>query len=106
MTVLTKLNKKDFEEILLNYDLGSYEAHTAFKTSLGNTIYFITTKTGKYVLKVFEKTKKSKAVFATGDGNQYPVAVFYQIIIMQRFTNLWIYFRTGFRQIPHRVTLY
>ncbi len=52
--ILTKLEKKDFEKILSNYDLGNYISNKHVPIALQNTVYFITTTKGKYVMKIFE----------------------------------------------------
>ena len=52
--ILTKFNKKDFENILSNYNLGSYKSNKYIFTG-SNTIYEIKTLKGKFILKVHDK---------------------------------------------------
>ena len=56
MSILTKLDAKDFEKILSYYSIGKYKSHKHVSWALGNTIYFIKTDAGKFVLKVFENS--------------------------------------------------
>jgi homoserine kinase type II len=55
---LTKIVKKDFEDILENYEIGEYKSHKHVDWALGNTVYFLWTTRGKFVLKVFENASK------------------------------------------------
>ena len=54
MAVLTKLVKRDFEYILATYNVGSYIDHKHIPLALGNTVYFLKTDKGKFILKIFE----------------------------------------------------
>ena len=58
MTIITKLSKKDFENILSNYNIGDYKFHKHIPWALSNTLYTINTTKGKYVIKIFETAKK------------------------------------------------
>jgi len=51
---LTKLNKKDFGEILENYEIGKYKSSQHIRYALANTVYVLKTTKGKYILKIFE----------------------------------------------------
>lgn len=51
---LTKLNKKQFEEILEKYPLGKYKKSKHITWALGNTVYIVETTKGKIVLKILE----------------------------------------------------
>jgi len=65
MTILTKLEKDDVKEILSEYNLGSYVSHKPVD-ALGNTIYFVNTEKGKFVLKIFEKAEPEAVKFQIG----------------------------------------
>ncbi|MBR9702376.1 phosphotransferase [Candidatus Pacearchaeota archaeon] len=54
---LTNLKKKDFEDILGNYNIGKYKKSRHIKWALGNTVYIVDTTRGKYVIKIFERAK-------------------------------------------------
>lgn len=54
---LTNLRKKDFDEILINYNIGKYKKSKHIDFALGNTVYILETTKGKYVLKIFERAK-------------------------------------------------
>lgn len=56
MTILTKLKKGDFEEILKNYNLGKYKSSRHVWWALQNTVYILNTTKGKFVLKIFERS--------------------------------------------------
>lgn len=51
---LTKLSKKQFEEILDKYSIGKYKKFKHMKWALGNTVYILETTKGKFVLKILE----------------------------------------------------
>ena len=53
----TILQKKEFDSILSNYSIGQYVSHKHFPKAFENTVYFLQTTKGKYVLKIFEQTK-------------------------------------------------
>jgi homoserine kinase type II len=57
MAILTKLDKKDFEEILSNYNVGKYKSHKHVDHALQNTVFILDTTKGRYVLKIFEKSE-------------------------------------------------
>lgn len=54
--ILTKLTEKDFENILGNYNIGRYKSHKHVLWALSNTIYFVKTDVGRFVLKIFENS--------------------------------------------------
>ncbi|MBT3397624.1 phosphotransferase [archaeon] len=58
MAILTKLQNKDFEEILENYKIGEHKSHKHLPWALGNTVYLLKTTRGKFILKIFENAKK------------------------------------------------
>ena len=51
------IQKKEFDSILSNYSIGQYVSHKHFPKAFENTVYFLQTTKGKYVLKIFEQTK-------------------------------------------------
>ena len=53
MTILTKLSKKDFENILNNYNIGNHISHKNIFTGT-NTVYAIKTTKGKFLVKIYE----------------------------------------------------
>ena len=55
----TKLRISEIKEILSNYNIGKYFSHKRIPKALENTVYFLGTTKGKYVLKVFEQTKEN-----------------------------------------------
>lgn len=63
MVELTKLEKEDFVLILRKYKIGRYKKHEHAWWALGNTVYFLTTTKGKYVLKIFEREKDNLSKF-------------------------------------------
>jgi homoserine kinase type II len=58
MATLTKLTKKDFENILDNYNIGKYKKHKSIFTGT-NTIYKLTTSKGNFILKIYENASLS-----------------------------------------------
>ena len=58
MVKLTKLRKEDFESILSNYSIGKCVSHKHITKAFENTVYFVKTTKGKFVLKVFEQAKE------------------------------------------------
>ncbi len=55
--IITKLSRKDFEEILNNYNIGKYESHRHIPRALETTCYKLRTSKGIFILKVFEDAK-------------------------------------------------
>ncbi len=53
MTILTKLTKEDFENVLENYNIGKYKSSKHIFTGT-NTIYSLRTTKGKFLLKIYE----------------------------------------------------
>ena len=60
MSVYTKYNQDEIDEILSSYDLGKLETFKGIEEGIENTNYFISTKNKKYILTVYEKRVKSK----------------------------------------------
>lgn len=54
MVIITKYDKKDFDELLNHYCIGRYKSHKHIEFALENTVYIFSTTKGKYVLKIFE----------------------------------------------------
>ena len=54
MAILTELKKEGFISILQQYDIGRYISHKHVPWALQNTVYFIRTTKGRFVLKIFE----------------------------------------------------
>jgi Ser/Thr protein kinase RdoA (MazF antagonist) len=52
-----KLEKKDFEYILKNYELGKYKNTKHIWWAFSNTIFILETSEGKYILKLFHTNK-------------------------------------------------
>jgi homoserine kinase type II len=52
------LNKIDFDSILSHYLIGMYVSHKHIPKALENTVYFIKTTKGTYILKIFEQTRE------------------------------------------------
>ncbi len=51
--MITRLLKKDFDNILENYSIGKYESNNYLFTG-GNTVFKLITSQGKFILKIFE----------------------------------------------------
>ena len=60
MAVYTKLNKKDVEEILSNYNLGKLDEFKGIEEGIENTNYFLLVNKKKFILTIYEKRVKSK----------------------------------------------
>lgn len=58
MSILTQLNRVEFEEILDNYNLGIYKSHKHFSHALSNTVYKVKTSKGTVIIKLFEHELK------------------------------------------------
>lgn len=63
MVELTKLGKKDFDNVLSKYNLGKYKSSDHAWWAFDNTVYIIKTSRGKYILKILEKANKESAKF-------------------------------------------
>ena len=63
MAELTKLDKEDFKKILENFNIGKFKSYKHIYWALGNTVYFLNTSKGKYVLKVFERENPTLVEF-------------------------------------------
>lgn len=76
--ILTKLGKNDFQEVLANYNIGSYRSHKHIPWSLSNTTYILRTSKGKFVLKIFENRNPKFIAYRTklaefAEKNNLPV---------------------------------
>lgn len=60
MAELTKLKKEDFIKILGRYTIGKYKSHKHAWWALGNTVYFLRTTKGKYVLKIYGRSQRGR----------------------------------------------
>jgi len=58
MTILTKLTKKEFSDLLKDYNIGNYRSHKHVECALGNTNYILKTAKGKFIFKIFEQDDK------------------------------------------------
>ena len=58
MAVYTKLEKKEINNILLNYKLGKLKKFEGIKEGIENTNYSIETEKGKYILTIYERRVK------------------------------------------------
>ena len=111
MVKLTNLKKEDFESILLNYSIGQYVSYKHIPKAFENTVYFVKTTKGKFVLKVFEQTKEKDVrnqtkmqEYLAENGNPVP-----RIIKNNKDKNIY-YFKNKLIQIQEfadgkRVTL-
>ena len=55
MAVYTKFNKKDIEEILLNYSIGKLKSFKGIQEGIENTNYYLLVDEKKYILTIYEK---------------------------------------------------
>ena len=55
MAVYTKLDKKDIEEILLNYSIGKLKSFKGIQEGIENTNYYLSVEEKKYILTIYEK---------------------------------------------------
>ena len=55
MAVYTKVSKEDLENFLSNYKLGQLKSFQGIVEGIENTIYLLTTSSGKYILTLYEK---------------------------------------------------
>ena len=55
MAVYTKLDKRDIEEILLNYSIGKLKSFEAIQEGIENTNYYLLVEEKKYILTIYEK---------------------------------------------------
>ena len=60
MAVYTKFNKKNIEEILLNYNLGKIDTFKGIEEGIENTNYYLLINNKKFILTVYEKRVKSE----------------------------------------------
>ena len=55
MAVYTKFDKKDIEEILLNYSIGKLKSFKGIQEGIENTNYYLLVEEKKYILTIYEK---------------------------------------------------
>ena len=55
MAVYTKFNKKDIDEILLDYSIGKLESFKGIQEGIENTNYYLLIEEKKYILTIYEK---------------------------------------------------
>jgi len=55
MAVYTKLDKKDIEEVLLNYSIGKLRSFKGIQDGIENTNYYLLVDEKKYILTIYEK---------------------------------------------------
>jgi len=60
MAVYTKLDKKDIEEILLNYSIGELKSFKGIQEGIENTNYYLLVEEKKYILTIYEKRVNSE----------------------------------------------
>ncbi len=60
MAVYTKLNKKEIDKILSDYNLGNLDSFEGIKEGIENTNYSLSIDNKKYILTVYEKRVKSE----------------------------------------------
>ena len=60
MSVYTKLNKENIEEILSNYSIGNLKEFRGIEEGIENTNYFLLVDNNKYILTIYEKRVKEK----------------------------------------------
>jgi homoserine kinase type II len=60
MAVYTKLDKKDIEEVLLNYSIGKLRSFKGIQDGIENTNYYLLVEEKKYILTVYEKRVNPK----------------------------------------------
>ncbi len=62
MVMITVLSKSDFEDILKRYEIGKYVSHRPARSN-DNSVYFLDTSSGKFVLKVHEGVTPGRFVY-------------------------------------------
>lgn len=55
MADVVKLSKKNFNDILTNYEIGKYKGHKYLPWALGNDVYVLNTTKGKFILKLHKE---------------------------------------------------
>ena len=55
MAVYTKFDRKDIEEILLNYSIGKLKSFKGIQEGIENTNYYLLVEEKKYILTIYEK---------------------------------------------------
>ncbi len=65
MVILTKLTKKEFDDIINEFNLGGYVSHKHNTNALVNTVYELKTNKGKYVVKIFDGSPEKVVAFQT-----------------------------------------
>lgn len=66
MVVKTIFSKKDFTDILSNYNLGEYKDSRLFTTGAVETNYLLQTTKGKFVFRYYENRSKNSVLFESG----------------------------------------
>lgn len=61
-----KVTKKEFEKVLLSYDIGELVSFRRFKKGQANTNYLLNTYKGKYVCKIYNNKSKEEVLFGIG----------------------------------------
>jgi homoserine kinase type II len=79
MAKLVKLSKKDIRNLLNRYEIGKYLSHKHIPWALGNSVYYLNTSKGRFILKIHQdiKLKKLKFVLKTMEyarSREIPVA--------------------------------
>ena len=60
MAVYTKFDRKDIEEILLNYSIGKLKSFKGIQEGIENTNYYLLVEEKKYILTIYEKRVNPK----------------------------------------------
>ena len=60
MAVYTKFDRKDIEEILLNYSIGKLKSFKGIQEGIENTNYYLLVEEKKYILTIYEKRVNSE----------------------------------------------
>lgn len=65
MAVKTNFSKSDFDQILSNYDLGTYKESEPISEGTVQTNFLLNTTEGKFVFRYYENRSKESALFET-----------------------------------------
>ena len=60
MAVYTKINKKNINSFIKNYNIGTIQKFKGIKEGIENTNYFLQTSKGKFILTIYEKRTNKK----------------------------------------------
>ena len=63
MTEIIKLSSKDVNRILEDYDIGTYLDHKYITWAFSNSVYFLDTTKGRFILKVHQDIGSDKLNF-------------------------------------------